>query len=150
GRRCHRGECWKGSCDRLSSRRPIRRHSPEPLGSGAGIQRRSADLGLHDPTVQLLQGHGRMPDRARLYGQLTTRAIRCLEVSSMKALSLLLPAGIAMVAAFDCMAADFDGSRPFLCATADVSSCVPGQNCDRESAQTVNVPPFFVVDVAKK
>ena len=68
----------------------------------------------------------------------------------MKALSLLLPAGIAMVAAFDCMAADFDGSKPFLCATADVSSCVPGQNCDRESAQTVNVPPFFVVDVAKK
>jgi len=68
----------------------------------------------------------------------------------MKALSLLLPAGIAMVAAFDCMAADFDGSKPFLCATADVSSCVSGQKCDRESAQTVNAPPFFVVDVAKK
>ena len=68
----------------------------------------------------------------------------------MRALSLLLPAGIVMVAAFDGMAADFDGSKPFLCATADVSSCVPGQDCARESAQTVSAPPFFVVDVGKR
>ena len=67
----------------------------------------------------------------------------------MRALSLLLPA-IAMAAALDCMAGDFDGSKPFLCATADVSSCAPGQSCDRESTQTVNAPPFFVVDVPKK
>lgn len=48
------------------------------------------------------------------------------------------------------MAADFDGSKPFLCATADVSSCVPGENCERESAQTVNAPAFFIVDAANK
>jgi hypothetical protein len=54
-----------------------------------------------------------------------------------------------MIFAFDCAAADFDGSKPFLCATADVSSCVPGQDCVRESAQTVNAPDFFVVDVSE-
>jgi hypothetical protein len=54
-----------------------------------------------------------------------------------------------MIFALDCAAADFDGSKPFLCATADVSSCVPGQDSVRESAQTVNAPDFFVVDVSE-
>jgi hypothetical protein len=68
----------------------------------------------------------------------------------MKALWVFLPACLAMLTAVNCAAADFDGSRPFLCATVDVASCAPGQGCTRESAQTVNAPPFFTVDVAKK
>jgi hypothetical protein len=68
----------------------------------------------------------------------------------MKALAILLPASIALIWAFDCAADDFDGSRPFLCATVDVASCAPGQDCARESAQTVNAPQFFTVDVGKK
>jgi len=68
----------------------------------------------------------------------------------MKALSFLFPAGIVLISAFDCTAANFDGAKPFLCATMDVASCVPGQDCARESAQTVNAPKFFTVDVGKK
>ncbi len=67
----------------------------------------------------------------------------------MKALTFLLPASFVLITALDCAAADFDGSKPFLCATMDVTSCVPGQDCARESAQTVNAPEFFVVDVGK-
>ncbi len=68
----------------------------------------------------------------------------------MRILSLLLPASFALLPAFDCAAGDYDGTKPFLCATMDVASCVPGQDCARESAQTVNAPEFFVVDVSKK
>ncbi len=67
----------------------------------------------------------------------------------MRILSILLPASLALMPALDCGAADFDGTKPFLCATMDVASCAPGQDCARESAQTVNAPEFFVVDVSK-
>ncbi len=67
----------------------------------------------------------------------------------MRILSILLPASLALMPALDCAAADFDGTKPFLCATMDVASCAPGQDCARESAQTVNAPEFFVVDVSK-
>jgi len=68
----------------------------------------------------------------------------------MKALSFLLPAPLATMVALASAAADFDGSKPFLCASVDVSSCVPSQDCARESAQTVNAPQFFSVDVGQK
>ena len=68
----------------------------------------------------------------------------------MKIPSLLLAAGLALVSTFECKAADFDGSKPFLCATVDVASCVPGQECARESPGTVNAPQFFIIDVDKK
>jgi hypothetical protein len=68
----------------------------------------------------------------------------------MKALSALFPATLAGLLSVGAMAADFDGSQPFLCASTDVSSCVPGQDCARESVQTVDAPAFFIVDVGKK
>jgi len=71
------------------------------------------------------------------------------EIYPMKALSFLVPVSLALISALDCAAADFDGSKPFLCATMDVTSCVPGQDCARESAQTVNAPESFTVDVGK-
>jgi hypothetical protein len=68
----------------------------------------------------------------------------------MKAVSVLSTATLATILVFgDAVAADFDGSKPFLCASVDVSSCVPGQDCARETAQTVNAPAFFIVDVTK-
>jgi hypothetical protein len=67
----------------------------------------------------------------------------------MRALSFFLPVAIASLPVI-ASAAEFDGAKPFLCTTIDVSSCVPGQDCARESAQTVNAPQFFVVDVGKK
>ena len=68
----------------------------------------------------------------------------------MRILLLLLAAGLALELAPGSKAADFDGSKPFLCATIDVASCVPGRNCERESAETVNAPQFVDVDVEKK
>jgi len=68
----------------------------------------------------------------------------------MRILSLSLSAAFASAFALSCQAADFDGSKPFLCSTIDVASCVPGQDCARESAQTVSAPEFFTIDVGKK
>jgi hypothetical protein len=67
----------------------------------------------------------------------------------MRNLSLLL-LSLVSIPALNGWAAEFDGAKPFLCATVDVASCVPGQDCVRESADTVNAPQFFTVDVEKK
>ncbi|HMK68491.1 MAG TPA: hypothetical protein VK433_08080, partial [Stellaceae bacterium] len=47
------------------------------------------------------------------------------------------------------LAADFDGSKPFLCSSIDVATCGPGDACARASAAAANAPEFFVVDVQK-
>jgi len=65
----------------------------------------------------------------------------------MRIFALLFSATLALLPVLNCQAQGFDGKRPFLCATIDVASCVPGQDCARESAGTVNVPQFFSVDV---
>ena len=67
----------------------------------------------------------------------------------MRMAFLMLTCGVVLVPALSCQAADFNGSKPFLCATVDVSSCVPGDNCVRETPARVNAPQFFSVDVAK-
>ena len=61
----------------------------------------------------------------------------------------VLAAGLSLLLATAGEAADFDGSKPFLCATTDVASCVPAQDCQRESTGSVNAPQFFIVDVGK-
>src|SRR5690349_7515913 len=68
----------------------------------------------------------------------------------MRIAALLFAAGGCLAWPLSGHAAEFDGSKPFLCATVDVASCVPGQDCARESAQTVNAPQFFTVDVGRK
>ncbi|HUK08329.1 MAG TPA: hypothetical protein VLX09_10710 [Stellaceae bacterium] len=68
----------------------------------------------------------------------------------MRIAASVLAAGFALAWPFELRAADFDGSKPFLCATVDVASCVPGQDCARESPQSVNAPQFFTVDVGQK
>jgi hypothetical protein len=68
----------------------------------------------------------------------------------MRLLSLLLAGGFALGPALTCAAADFDGSKPFLCSAVDVASCAPGDDCLRETAASVGAPQFFTVDVAKK
>ncbi|MGH6882795.1 hypothetical protein [Hypericibacter sp.] len=67
----------------------------------------------------------------------------------MKLRSLLLAGGFALAPALAC-AADFDGSKPFLCSAVDVASCAPGDDCVRETAASVGAPQFFTVDVGKK
>ncbi|HTS90921.1 MAG TPA: hypothetical protein VMG55_02880 [Stellaceae bacterium] len=68
----------------------------------------------------------------------------------MRVAASVFSAAVALALPIAAEAADFDGSKPFLCSIVDVASCVPGQNCARESAQSVNAPQFFTVDVAQK
>ncbi len=48
------------------------------------------------------------------------------------------------------MASDYDGSKPMLCASADVFECVGGAACDRIRAEEVDAPRFLKVEVKKK
>jgi len=44
-------------------------------------------------------------------------------------------------------AADFDGSKPFVCALLDLSSCEAGNGCEAETPESVDIPRFLFVDV---
>jgi hypothetical protein len=63
---------------------------------------------------------------------------------TMPGLSLVLAALPLTVAA-----EDYDGSKPFLCATIDVMECVPVAGCQRVSADAIDAPRFIKVDVGK-
>lgn len=47
-------------------------------------------------------------------------------------------------------AADFDGSKPFICAPADVMECVPAGECKRTSSDAISAPRFIKIDMQKK
>lgn len=55
---------------------------------------------------------------------------------------LLLPTQI--------VSAGFDGSSPLLCAVIDVLECSADGNCERGSAESVNIPQFVKIDFAEK
>jgi hypothetical protein len=57
--------------------------------------------------------------------------------------SLLLAASSALATA-----ADFDGSRPFLCSPLEAHDCVSGSNCRPALARDLNLPAFIKVDFA--
>jgi hypothetical protein len=46
-------------------------------------------------------------------------------------------------------AADFDGSKPFVCALLQLTSCERGSDCEAETPESVNVPRFLFIDAAK-
>jgi len=47
-------------------------------------------------------------------------------------------------------AADFDGSKPLLCATIETFECGSGIECQRGTAQSVNLPQFLKIDFKDK
>lgn len=47
-------------------------------------------------------------------------------------------------------AADFDGSKPLLCASMELQECVPGVGCERVTTDSINAAEFFRIDVKKK
>lgn len=47
-------------------------------------------------------------------------------------------------------AADFDGSKPMLCASVNVQECVPGVGCEGVTPESINAPEFFRIDGKKK
>jgi hypothetical protein len=46
--------------------------------------------------------------------------------------------------------ADFDGSKPLLCATIDAHSCDPGEVCASGLPADLGVPQFLRIDFSKK
>ena len=47
-------------------------------------------------------------------------------------------------------AADFDGSKPLLCASMELQECIPGVGCERVTSTSINAAEFFRIDVKKK
>ncbi len=47
-------------------------------------------------------------------------------------------------------AADFDGSKPFLCSVIEVNECVPGEGCKSVSAEDINLPRHLWINVGGK
>lgn len=55
-------------------------------------------------------------------------------------LGLLL--GVSLLVA-PAMAGDFDGSKTLICAAVDVTECFPGGQCQKVTAEEVNLPDFL-------
>lgn len=45
------------------------------------------------------------------------------------------------------IAASYDGTQPFTCTPTDIVSCAPGGACEKETAESVNLPPSLTFDV---
>lgn len=56
----------------------------------------------------------------------------------------------ALVFTMAARAADFDVSKPLLCASIDVFECIPGGECTKVTAESINAPQFLMVDVNGK
>ncbi len=54
-----------------------------------------------------------------------------------------------LLAAQSAAAATYDGQQPFLCAPLDIMSCASDGKCDKETAESVNLPQFLKFDVAQ-
>jgi hypothetical protein len=67
----------------------------------------------------------------------------------MKSGSVLLTILLSLVA-LDTLAADFDGSKPLLCATIDAHACDPGLTCIRSLPDDIGAPRFLSLDFEKK
>ncbi|CAB3748038.1 hypothetical protein [Paraburkholderia solisilvae] len=59
-------------------------------------------------------------------------------------------AAVCALASAWCVAADFDGKTPLICATVDAHSCDPGTICERALPGDLGLPQFMKIDFAKK
>ncbi|WP_158901305.1 hypothetical protein [Burkholderia sp. L27(2015)] len=48
------------------------------------------------------------------------------------------------------LGADFDGSKPLICATVDAHACDPGEVCLHVLPDSIGMPEFMRIDFAKK
>ena len=55
-----------------------------------------------------------------------------------------------IVTPFSIAAADFDGSKPLLCATIETLECGSGIECQWGTAQSINLPQFLKIDFKEK
>ena len=68
----------------------------------------------------------------------------------MNRLNKLLVAGILCGIHFSAMAADFDGSKPLICAALETNECGPVDGCVTGNAESVNLPTFLNIDFKGK
>jgi hypothetical protein len=47
------------------------------------------------------------------------------------------------------VAADYDGKQPFICAPAEIVACGSGAECGKETATSIDFPPFLRFDIAQ-
>ena len=64
--------------------------------------------------------------------------------------TIILTIGCAVAAAGLAAAGDLDGSRNLLCAPTDLVECGGAGECQRLTAEELNMPQFFTVDFKKK
>ncbi|MCC7310246.1 MAG: hypothetical protein IT510_03260 [Sulfuritalea sp.] len=67
----------------------------------------------------------------------------------MKSIRNLVVAGLALLA-LPVLAADFDGSKPLLCATQSALDCARGDDCATGLPEEIGAPTFMRIDLAKK
>jgi hypothetical protein len=67
----------------------------------------------------------------------------------MKTLSRAALAALALSAA-PAAAADFDGSKPLLCASVEAIECTQFEKCQQAAFEILNVPTFIRIDFKKK
>ena len=65
-------------------------------------------------------------------------------------LALVAVAAMAGLGSGALCAAEFDGSKPLLCATIDAHTCDPGEVCLRTLPAELGAPQFLRIDFAKK
>lgn len=53
---------------------------------------------------------------------------------------------VGMPAPVDAAGGPFDGTVPLICAAIDVMDCTAGGDCQRRSAEAVNLPQFVAID----
>jgi hypothetical protein len=66
----------------------------------------------------------------------------------MASIARLAPALLLAVLGLPAGAADFDGSKPFICSVIDTNDCALGTSCIHGIAEDVNLPQFVKIDFA--
>jgi hypothetical protein len=67
----------------------------------------------------------------------------------MKNFRNLVLSGLTLLAT-SALAADFDGSKPLLCATQAALDCARGEDCTSGLPEDIGAPTFMRIDLAKK
>jgi hypothetical protein len=67
----------------------------------------------------------------------------------MKKIRNLVLSGLTLLAT-SALAADFDGSKPLLCATQSALDCARGDDCAAGLPEEVGAPSFMRIDLAKR
>jgi len=71
-------------------------------------------------------------------------------MTRLRRTALAAASGALLCSTTTVFGADFDGSKPLICATVDAHACDPGEVCLRGLPDDIGVPRFMRIDFAKK